>query len=223
MLKTVMMLAVLLFCAVLGAGAQTPKGWETFTPPSKEYTVLMPPDVKSSIRNLSGQTEHVYHQTDTSGVPYGVSEGLHINPRQKVSVQADFYKLVVNHADEQLKKSTKKDYKLEETEVSGKGWHGKKALFQSNGDGLATFVVAYSNGDDVVYTLFAGDGEEHANVKWFLDSFELDPKMASKTHSDLAKSAKTANFVSIVWTVSLFILGAAALSIVVSIVRNRGK
>lgn len=222
MLKKLTTLILLIATAVLPALAEIPIGWKQFSPPGKDFNVLMPDKPHRKLENMMGQQAIMYQQL-SDGVAYAVLDGIYVNPRKKEQAQTDLYEQAIAAAEAKFTSSETEPVERVETDETGEGWHGKKVVFKTADRVLLTMLVAISNADDVVYTLYANAGEDQFNVLQFFKSFVVDPDRATRSHLDLTKSVGIGSFVNVIYTISLIVLAAIAVYIGVSIIRSRNK
>ncbi len=213
---------LLSLCFAARASSQDSE-WSTFSLPSREFSVEMPPNVRKRIEERSGSLEVIYYQSDSSGIRFDIEDGAHVDPKDKPKSHEAFLLNLLDFMTAQFKLAGADNIEKIVADVNGSGWHGKKVLFRTNGAAIATLLVAYSNNDDVVYTLISNAGDDKPNVNRFFNSLKVDPIAASKAHLADAQTAGINSFVGLIWTASVLIMGAVVVSIVVSVVRNRKK
>jgi hypothetical protein len=214
-------LIALIASATLAVYAQVPEGWTEFTSPSKDFHVLLPAKLHKKVENVMGQKAIMYQQLDPDGTAYALADGIYVNPAKKPKSHADVITNLAAAAEAKFMQSVATPVTKESTDLNGKGWHGRKIVFKTENHVLLTVLIAISNSDDVAYALYANAGEDKPNVAAFMNSFQVDPELASKSHMDLSRSAGVNGFVNVIWTISLAALVAAGVAIIVSIIRNR--
>lgn len=220
MLKKLSTLVVLFAVTTLTAFAQTPDGWQEFDSPTQDFKILMPAKLHQKYENFIGQTTKIYQQLDSDKVAYALADGIYVDKDKKPKSHDDITAQIISAAEAKFASKETGTAAKEITEAEGKGWHGKKVIFKTADRVVLTMLVAIANTDDVVYNLYANAGEDKPNVAKFFKSFEVEPRRATASHLDQTRSPAVHGFVSIVWTISLAVLGLAAVAIVVSIIRN---
>jgi|AGTN01.2.fsa_nt_gi hypothetical protein len=168
-----------LFCVfALGAPAFA-TDWETFQPPSKEYSISLPVGI-SRVAKEDGMDAVMYSSSD-SDINFLIDDGTEVNPVDQKS-KDQFVLGVTDGMMEKLKSEGVKNAQTSEEKVKGKGWHGTKTTVKINGKKAMTVVVAFANNDDVAYTCMATAGDDNPKVANFFDSLVVDPSIASEAH-----------------------------------------
>lgn len=218
--------AVLSLLLSAAAAAQTQKpdsDWAVFSLPSKEFSVQMPPNVRKRVQERAGALDVIYYQSDSSGTRFDIEDGAYVDPKTKPKSHEVFFNGLITFMIAQFKLAGADNIEKIIADVDGNGWHGRKVLFRKNGIAIATMLVAYSNRDDVVYTLLSNAGDDNANVNRFFNSLVVDPAAASRAHLADAQAAGISTFVGLIWIASVSIMAAVIVSIAVSLIRNRKK
>ncbi len=222
MVAPVVLSLLLGLCFAAHAQTQEPE-WAVFSLPSREFSIEMPANVRKRIEEHGKTLDVIYYQSDSSGIRFDIEDGAHVDPKNKEKSHEAFFLNLIDFLTAQFKLAGANNIEKIVADVNGNGWHGKKVLFKMNGIAIATTVVAYSNRDDVVYTLLTNAGDDKPNVNRFFNSFVVYPEAASKAHLGDAQTAGINSFVGLIWTASVIILGVVIVSIAVSALRNRKK
>lgn len=223
MLKKLSALIVFFAVASVAAFAKAPDGWIEFVSPTQDFRVLMPANLHVKYDNLVGQDTKIYQQLDSDKVAYALADGISVDKATKPKSQTLIIEQIISAAETKFARKESKQVTKEVSDAEGKGWHGQKVVFKTADRVILTMLVAIGNTDDVVYNLYANAGEDKPHVAEFFKSFEVEPKRLVSSQSQQAKLPAVNGFVNIVWTISLAILGLAAVAIMISIIRNRGK
>ncbi len=158
-------------------------GWVPFSPPGKGFTVMMPTaQVEPKTEEREGQKFTIYSAKDSQGTAYVVEDGVPQDPKSQ-EFRDGFFKGGIGAVNKAFEKVAGGPVENVITEVSGEGWSGKKATLNRNGNTIATVLIAYSNNKDLAYSLIVTAPDTNANAKTFLESFKVDPDVASKAHA----------------------------------------
>lgn len=179
---------IFIFC-VLGICAPAfATDWETFSPPSKEFSISLPVGI-SRMSKEDGMDAVMYSSSD-GDINYLVDDGSEVNPLDQKS-QDQFVVGVTDGMMEKLKSGGVKGAQTSEEKVKGRGWHGKKTTVSIGGKKVMTVVVAIANNDDVAYTCMATAGDDNPKVANFFESLVVDPPIATEAHKTKSVAFKS--------------------------------
>ncbi len=195
--------------------------WETFTPPSKEYSISLPVGI-SRIAKDDGMDAIMYSSSD-GDINCLIDDGSEINPLDQ-KMQDRFTQEVTDGMMERLNSGGVKNVLTTTKKVKGKGWHGTKTSVTIQGKKAMTVVVAVANNDDVAYTLMATAGDDNPKVANFFDSLVVEPTIATEAHGKKSFAYKSGVQIGkLLFWVLLFAVLAGALVTVVFFVRRNIK
>ena len=167
--------------------------FESYSPESKEFTILMPGEVHFKELKKKDMTLKVYSSGDAKGA-YVIESGAYIDS------SADFEALnrgVIKGMKESAEENGGNMEVPSPQDCSGPGWSGKRYNCQM-GNKTFSVLVALSNNKDSVYTLLTTTGNKELANK-FLNSLTVDPELASKAkpleESSAYKEGKQAGYV----------------------------
>jgi hypothetical protein len=144
----------------------------TFSPPSGEYQVLMPPQPKLGSITQSGVTANMYTGSAAGHNYVIVTSNLGKNP--------DYFAQCVQGILAEAKKHGMTPSGV--TDVSGIGWTGKKIGFSKAGTDLGVQLAAYTKDAGIVYLLSVNAPMNSDMTDTFLKSFVVFPDKAIAAH-----------------------------------------
>ncbi len=149
--------------------------WHTFSPPQKDFSVMVPGAVIT--RKAEGMT--YFTSAKKNGSKYVVmyqTENLSLPDKEGFNDKS-LDDLVIG-----FKKGAKgTSFADNVSSMNGNGWEGRQLSSSSNGH-PQTWLLAVSKNHDTLYTLMATEASDRADAQRFLRSFKIDPSIASKVH-----------------------------------------